>query len=45
VRVRVVEPSERDRERLREGKPARELAPLSGTDLARQRARLAGAGR
>jgi len=45
VRVRVVEPSERDRERLREGKPARELAPLSGGELARQRARLGSPGR
>jgi len=44
VRVRVVEPSERDRERLREGKPARELSPVSGRELERLRARLAGAG-
>jgi rare lipoprotein A len=43
VRVRVVEPSERDRERLREGKPARELAPVSGRELERLRARLADA--
>jgi len=41
VRVRVVEPSERDRERLREGKPARELSPVSGNELERLRARLA----
>ena len=41
VRVRVVEPSERDRERLREGKPARELPPVSGRELERLRARLA----
>ncbi len=44
VRVRVVEPSERDRERLREGRPARELPPVSGRELERLRARLAGAG-
>jgi rare lipoprotein A len=41
VRVRVVEPSERDRERLREGKPARELPPVSGRELEELRARLA----
>ena len=41
VRVRVVEPSERDRERLREGKPARELSPVSGRELERLQARLA----
>ena len=41
VRVRVVEPSERDRERLREGKPARDLPPVSGRELERLRARLA----
>ena len=41
VRVRVVEPSERDRERLRDGKAARELPPVSGRELERLRARLA----
>ena len=45
VRVRVVDPSERDRERLREGKPARDLAPVSGRELERLQARLAGSGR
>src|SRR5688572_18903608 len=40
VRVRVVEPSERDRERLREGKPARGLSSISGDELDSQRARL-----
>lgn len=44
VRVRVVEPSERDRERLREGKPARELPRVSEGELERLRARLAEAG-
>jgi rare lipoprotein A len=44
VRVRVVEPSEKDRKRLREGKPARDLPPVSARDLERLRARLAGAG-
>lgn len=33
VRVRRVEPSERDRKRLREGKPASALAPLSPREL------------
>ena len=42
VRVRVVEPSARDRERLREGKPARELAPIAGRELESLKARLAG---
>lgn len=41
VRVRVVDPSERDRERLREGKPARELPRVSEAELRRLRARLA----
>jgi rare lipoprotein A len=44
VRVRVVEPSDRDRERLREGKPARELAPVSGRELETLRTRLASGG-
>src|SRR6478609_9958637 len=30
VRVRAVEPSDKDRKRLRQGKPARELPPVSG---------------
>ena len=41
VRIRVVEPSGRDRERLREGKPAHDLPPVSGSELERLRARLA----
>jgi rare lipoprotein A len=44
VRVRVVEPAERDRERLREGKPARELAPVPSRELEALRARLAAGG-
>lgn len=44
VRVRVVEPSERDRQRLREGKPARELERVPEGELGRLRARLAGTG-
>jgi rare lipoprotein A len=40
VRVRVVEPSEKDRERLRKGKPARELGPISGRELEILRTRL-----
>lgn len=44
VRVRSVEPSEKDRKRLRQGKPARGLAPVSGRELERLRARLAGGG-
>src|SRR6186713_2089297 len=43
VRIRVVEPSGRDRERLREGKPARDLPPVSARELERLRARLADA--
>jgi rare lipoprotein A len=43
VRVRVVKPSEKDRERLRNGKPARELAPISGRQLENLRTQLAGA--
>ncbi|HUD28549.1 MAG TPA: septal ring lytic transglycosylase RlpA family protein [Novosphingobium sp.] len=34
VRVRVVEPGEKDRAALRKGKPARELPPLAGRTLA-----------
>jgi rare lipoprotein A len=40
VRVRVVQPSEKDRKRLREGKPAKELAPVREEELQRLRARL-----
>lgn len=42
VRVRRVEPSEKDRQRLRQGKPAKELAPVSPRELERLRARLRG---
>lgn len=45
VRVRVVAPSEKDRERLREGKPARELDAVSGRELESLRTWLAGAGK
>ena len=45
VRVRVVEPSDKDRERLREGKSARELPPVSGRELDGLRARLQPASR
>jgi len=44
VRVRAVEPSERDRERLRHGKPAAELPPVSETMLLNLRAQLKSAG-
>lgn len=40
VRVRVVQPSERDRQRLREGKPAHNLAPVPERDLRQLRVRL-----
>jgi rare lipoprotein A len=40
VRVRVVEPSEADRRRLRDGKPAAARPPVSGAELADLRARL-----
>jgi rare lipoprotein A len=43
VRVRGVVPSEGDRARLRHGKPARELPPLSETLLINLRAQLAAA--
>ncbi|MBN9505879.1 MAG: septal ring lytic transglycosylase RlpA family protein [Altererythrobacter sp.] len=43
VRIRAVEPSEKDRERLRKGKPAAELPPVSGRQLESLRAQLAGA--
>ncbi len=45
VRVRRVEPSEKDRKRLREGKPAKGLQPLSGQELQRLRAQLPVKGR
>ena len=45
VRVRRVEPSEKDRERLRKGKPAAALPPLPPRDLQNLRARLAAGGR
>jgi len=40
VRVRVVQPSEKDRQRLREGKAAKDLDPVPERDLRRLRARL-----
>jgi rare lipoprotein A len=40
VRVRRVEPSDKDRERLRKGKPAKALPPLPPRDVERLRARL-----
>jgi rare lipoprotein A len=45
VRVRRVEPSERDRERLRKGKPTATLPPLPAAELQRLRERLAVQGR
>ena len=42
VRVRRVEPSGKDRERLRKGKPASARPGLTGPELERQRRRLAG---
>jgi rare lipoprotein A len=44
VRVRRIEPLERDRERLREGKPARELAPVSEQVRQNLRVQLSAAG-
>ncbi|HWK41828.1 MAG TPA: septal ring lytic transglycosylase RlpA family protein [Croceibacterium sp.] len=44
VRVRVVEPSEEDRRRLRDGKPARELPRVEGRVLENLRAQMAAAG-
>lgn len=41
VRVRRIEPSEKDRERLREGKPARDLPPVSERVLQNLRGQLA----
>ena len=45
VRVRRVEPSEKDRERLRKGKPAASLSPVPERELQRLRAQLAAGGR
>src|SRR3990167_5714591 len=45
VRVRRVEPSEKDRDRLRRGKPAASLAPVPERELQRLRAQLAAQGR
>ena len=45
VRVRRVEPAEKDRKRLREGKPAATLAPVAPFELQRLRAALAAKGR
>jgi rare lipoprotein A len=44
VRVRQVEPSEKDRERLRKGKPAHDLPPVPEQQLQNLRAQLAAAG-
>lgn len=44
VRVRAVEPSEKDRERLRHGKPAAELPAMSPDVIKNLRAQLAAAG-
>ncbi|MES2058127.1 MAG: septal ring lytic transglycosylase RlpA family protein [Pseudomonadota bacterium] len=44
VRVRLVEPSEKDRERLRKGKPARDLPPVRERELQNLRAQLSQAG-
>jgi rare lipoprotein A len=44
VRVRAVQPAEKDRERLRKGKPARALAPVSQSELRLLRQRLASGG-
>ena len=44
VRVRAVEPSEKDRDRLRHGKPATGLPPVSETVLLNLRAQLKAAG-
>ena len=45
VRVRRVEPSEKDRERLRKGKPAASLAPVAERELQRLRAQFPARGR
>ncbi len=44
VRVRRVEPNEKDRKRLREGKPAAALTPVAPAELQRLRTRLAANG-
>ena len=44
VRVRIADPSERDRERLRHGKPAAELPPVPEDILRNLRAQLKAAG-
>jgi rare lipoprotein A len=44
VRVRRIEPSEKDRERLRNGKPARDLPPVPEATLRNLRAQLAAGG-
>ncbi len=44
VRVRRVEPSEKDRKRLRKGKPAAALEPLSQRELQKLRAQLSAKG-
>ncbi|HSQ96570.1 MAG TPA: septal ring lytic transglycosylase RlpA family protein [Croceibacterium sp.] len=44
VRVRVVQPSEKDRERLRQGKPTRPLGPVPERELSRLRQQLASGG-
>ncbi|PCD03908.1 septal ring lytic transglycosylase RlpA family lipoprotein [Sphingomonas spermidinifaciens] len=41
VRVRLVDPADRDRARLRKGKPARDLPPVDARTLANLRAQLA----
>lgn len=45
VRVRRVEPSEKDRKRLRDGKPAAALVPVPQRELQALRARLSAGGR
>ena len=45
VRVRRVEPAEKDRERLRKGKPAAALAPVSARELQRLREMMSARGR
>jgi rare lipoprotein A len=44
VRLRAVRPSDKDRQRLREGKPARALAPVPERELRQLRQRLAAGG-
>jgi rare lipoprotein A len=44
VRIRAVTPSEKDRKRLRRGKPARGLPPISGDALRSLRGQLSAAG-